>query len=291
MHAILSLGAAHLHARTDLELKQTVERHRFLAIEGLNSKEVLISSFSRRKDEAGTRLTALLATAYALTFTASYMGDTMGLFLILVRACASISKEIIREGHASALIPLDARFETSNAHLNVMQRRLRNAATIPGDDVNGAKVSLRLVEEKCNFLPFQLNLLQSMKLIVNNIDTPFQGKILTIQVRFSPTNNLTAYQHFVAIWDLFTEMAPEDFAAFSDNANLTSVVLQAHFLAMEAMLKSWLMVELGERENVQRNGLLALRCTVLSTVDFTSSLFQWPLSILTRGATWFKKGS
>ena len=35
MHAILALGASHLHANTNLELKQTVDRHRALAMNGL----------------------------------------------------------------------------------------------------------------------------------------------------------------------------------------------------------------------------------------------------------------
>lgn len=35
MHAILALGASHLHANTNIDLKQTVERHRAAAMRGL----------------------------------------------------------------------------------------------------------------------------------------------------------------------------------------------------------------------------------------------------------------
>ena len=106
------------------------------------------------------------------------------------------------------------------------------------------------------------------------------------------SDTLAAYRHYVQIWICFTTMAPSDFAMFTDDTNTTSITLQAHFLAIEALLKPWLIVEFGDREIVQRNGLMALRsCASLSALGPSSHLILWPLRILGRNAKAFKNST
>ena len=68
--------------------------------------------------------------------------------------------------------------------------------------------------------------------------------------------DLIAYCHFVGIWNVFGSMSSEDFATFIDETNSASVVLQAHFMALEALLKPWLMIEV-KTDTVHRSGLTA----------------------------------
>ena len=176
MHGILALGAAHLHASTNLDLKATVDRHRYLAMQGLNSRSPpQCGGLSRGRDDRGTHLTALLATAYLLTFAASYMGDPLSLFLVLVRACSSLTGQIVKEGFTSTLLPEDSRSATSEPHLEVMKRRIRNADALPLEDINEGIASLDLVEKQCSFAPFQRDMLDLMKSVFEHIQDPYKG--------------------------------------------------------------------------------------------------------------------
>lgn len=184
MHGILALGAAHLHSRTTLNLKENIDRHRSLAMQGLNAKELILSGKAKPSfEDNGTRLSAVLATCYLLAFTSSYMGDSLGLFLVLVRACSSLTGQIVQAGHSSPLLPWNARSATAEPHLEVMRRRLRNASPLPAQDVSDAKISLELAEKHCDFLPFQWNVLQSMKSAIEHVDKPFEGMLPRYRVR------------------------------------------------------------------------------------------------------------
>lgn len=173
MHGILALGAAHLHSRTNLQLKGPVEHHRYLAIQGLNGRG--LPETTRSKDETGPRLTALLATSYVLAFTASYMGDSFSSFLVLVRACASITTQIVGDSLASPLLPPDTRSATAQAHLEIMQRRLRLVKPLPPKDISEGLSSLQLVERECHFAPFQWDLFQLVKAVFEHVDQPYEG--------------------------------------------------------------------------------------------------------------------
>ena len=79
-------------------------------------------------------------------------------------------------------------------------------------------------------------------------------------------------------------MSPDNFAVFTDVNDTTSVVLQAHFLAIEALLKPWLVSEVN-RDNGQRNGLTALPSSATLTGSGASfALVRWPLSVLGKEA-------
>jgi hypothetical protein len=79
-------------------------------------------------------------------------------------------------------------------------------------------------------------------------------------------------------------MPPDDFAIFTNATNTTSVVLQAHFLAIEVVLKPWLDTEV-ERDSGQRDGLTALPSSGTLTGDGPSNqLVRWPLKVLGKKA-------
>ena len=177
MHGILALGAAHLHARTDLALKDSVDRHRALAMQGLNSMELRKANGANRSSgDQETMLSALLAACYVLTFASSYMGDSLSLFLVLVRGCSSLTKQIVENGYCSPLLPWKSRSMTPEPHLEVMRRRLLHVAPLSQDEIADARISLALVEKDCVFLPFQWHLFGHMKSVVDNVDEPFQGE-------------------------------------------------------------------------------------------------------------------
>lgn len=91
------------------------------------------------------------------------------------------------------------------------------------------------------------------------------------------TDGVPAYSHFIGIWNEFASMAPADFAIFTNTTDTTSVILQAHFLAIEALLKPWLVTELDGQ--VERNGYSALPSS--ATLGGPSNeLVRWPLRIL-----------
>jgi hypothetical protein len=287
MHGILALGAAHLHSRTNLELQETVDRHRSLAVQGLNNHEHLGHGNKLcGSNDGGSRLTALLATSYVLAFAASYTGEPLSWFLVLVRACASLSGQIVRDGLASPLLPWDSRSATAEPHLEVMRRRLRKVDPLPLEDVNEGLASLAIMERDCHFEPFQEELFRTMKAVFENIDEPYAGpcNFLPYVSLMSRLISCPAYCHFVRIWGAFCSMTSTDFTKFSDVTNTTSVALQAHFLALEALMKPWLMTEV-KKDNAQRLGLTALPSSAtLSASDQPAELMRWPLRILGKQA-------
>lgn len=79
-------------------------------------------------------------------------------------------------------------------------------------------------------------------------------------------------------------MSPDDFAVFINVNDTTSVVLQAHFLAIEALLKPWLYIEI-DRDSGLRNGLTALPSSAtLTGCGPSSKLVRWPLRALGKEA-------
>jgi hypothetical protein len=175
MHGILALGAAHLHAMTNLDLKSVANRHRALAMRGLHSISDKHDSASpnSRDDSSSSGMTAVLAASYLLTFTASYMGDSFDMFLVLVRACSSVTTEIVSKGFPPPLVPANQR-----PHLKIMQKRLDNAPALPSDEIKRAMQSLIRVKTHCTMFSFQQNILNSMKAVLEYVQEPFEGASL-----------------------------------------------------------------------------------------------------------------
>jgi hypothetical protein len=110
MHAVLGLAATHLHLANQVASSGrpfdaqpydgTYEglgiRHRGAAISGLN--EALTKASWNQVD-----LDAMLATAYALTFQATYMHDGLIDFMTMVRGCALLTHRIVDCGHGEQI--------------------------------------------------------------------------------------------------------------------------------------------------------------------------------------------
>jgi hypothetical protein len=114
------------------------------------------------------------------------MGDSLSLFLVLVRACASFTVQIVRKGVASPLLPWDSRSATAEPHLEVMRRRLRGAKPLPLEDINDGLASVKLVERECSFAPFQWDLLQTFKAVLEHTNEPYDC-ISTLSIHNSHT--------------------------------------------------------------------------------------------------------
>jgi hypothetical protein len=162
MHAILSLGASHLSRLTGTDYRKESLTHRGLAISGLNaalsqpSSSTACGASSATLPDADLNLItnspatvanphaygspdAMLATCYALTFQASYMGGSDGLadFITMVRGCALTTAKIKSDDMPTAfnLQP--------NWHFKVMAPRL---ASLPRVDSSLCEDGIRGLE-------------------------------------------------------------------------------------------------------------------------------------------------
>lgn len=176
MHAVLALGAAHLHATTNLDLEQTVQRYRTLAIRGLNSKENFdLGNNDATDPSVSLQATAVLAACFALTFASSYMGDPMGQFLVLVRGCFSVTHRMTKLGLASPFFRHESSHAMSEMHMQVMRERLRNAKPACPELAEAARKSLEQVQRSCTLQSFEQQLHRSMQDIVASASDPITG--------------------------------------------------------------------------------------------------------------------
>jgi len=173
--AILALGAGHLHSTTNLDVADMVQKYRFSAIQGINSEDNfdLPNSLDLNNSD---RATAVLAAIYALAFTSLHMGDPIGHFMVLVRGCSAVTRRIVEAGFTSPLFPQDEEKLSVRPHMDVMRKRMGNATPLPTEVTHAARESLRLVQEKCDFLPFEQDFLDRMKSVVALTSGPIEGE-------------------------------------------------------------------------------------------------------------------
>lgn len=93
-----------------------------------------------------------------------------------------------------------------------------------------------------------------------------------------------AYGSYTRIWNIFAEMEAEDFEHFSNSHSLTSFVLQAHFLALEVLVRPWLDVETPNRRSSNRLLRNLLQAFAASTHGYddkmSHALVAWPRQLL-----------
>ncbi|KAM0723465.1 hypothetical protein Q7P37_000451 [Cladosporium fusiforme] len=268
--AILSLGAAHLQATTDLDLEQTVQKYRFSAIRGVNLADEL--ELEKSPDPSiSDRATAILAACYALTFISLYMGDPVSNFLVLVRGCASLSRRMVQAGLTSPFFPPDEMVILNDPHIAVIRKQLHSAQPLPPAVTAAARGSLRLLETTCDLRPHEKDMLSRMQSIVAVTSGPIE-----------------AANHYLFLWGLFTEMDPCEFDHFTTSSNMTAVVLQVHFLALELMMRPWLQkynIAFHQTHNrVLKNTSLSFTSTA-SAADVVcfEKLVSWPREFLEVG--------
>ena len=86
-------------------------------------------------------------------------------------------------------------------------------------------------------------------------------------------------------------MSSEDFAMFIDETNSASVVLQAHFMALETLLAPWLILEV-KQDMAPPSGLTGLPSSAtMSASGMPKDLMRWPLRFLAKKAKHFHTSS
>jgi hypothetical protein len=117
-----------------------------------------------------------------------------------------------------------------------------NAMPLPTEVIDAARASLHFVGETCDFLPFEQDFLDRMKSVVAVTSGPIEGDWNPPKLIFAVEmlTRSTAFNHYTELWNLLVDMSPEDFENFNGSQRLTLLVLQAHFLALEIVVRPWL---------------------------------------------------
>lgn len=143
-----------------------------------------------------------------------------------------------------------------------MRERLFNAPALACTaEIAQVKASLDLVRSLCAFTPTELDIWTHMRQILDNTDRPSK-----------------AYCHLIATWDVFTTMGAYDFARFVNTSNVTSIVLQTHFLALEELSKPWLDLQLpaGRAENHQAGCAIEALLALAEADTASKAMLDWP---------------
>ena len=103
------------------------------------------------------------------------MGDPIGHFMVLVRGCSAVTRRMVEAGFTSPLFPQGEENLSVRPHMDVMRKRMGNAMPLPTEVIDAARASLCMVEECCDFLPFEQDFLNRMKLVVAVTSGPIEG--------------------------------------------------------------------------------------------------------------------
>jgi hypothetical protein len=282
----LALGAGHLHATTNLDIADTVHRYRSSAIRGINSEDNF--DLPGAKDlTASDRATAVLAAIYALAFTSLHMGDPIGHFMVLVRGCSSVTRRIVEAGFTSPLFPQDLDHLSPRPHMEVMRKRLGNATPLPAEVTEAARQSLDFVEMclSSEFLPFELDFLQRMQKVVAITSGPIEGEFnerpRAICAHWS--DHGVAFNHYTELWNLIIDMEPDQFEYFNGSVRTPLLVLQAHFLAFEIVLRPFLQASgafVNGDSKLLRNVLQQFPREDSVSAELSMQLISWPAMLL-----------
>lgn len=256
MHALLSLGASHLGRLTGMDYRRESLIHRGNAIAGLNKA---LSQTARVYGESD----AMLASCYALTFQASYMGDGLADFITMVRGCA-LTTEKIRQDHSPTAFNLQPEW-----HFKFMAPRLQNLPPVDPllleDAYNGLE----------NIRPY----------LTGNTEIDFHAALVDVvaSLQASPASG---YLQFTGVYGVWYELCHDAFKTFLDPNNLVSQLLLAYFVGVQL-----LMVPLAAHEWPNRSDPSRVR-VLYGTVEWAEGIFErledsewnvhldWPRSII-----------
>lgn len=209
MHALLGLGASHLHRVDPTPCYQaSAVSHRGHAIAGLNAALNNLEP-STRADETD----AMLATAYSLTFQASYMEDGLVDFITMVRGCALITEQI-RTSRAATSFSLK-----HDAHLAHLEPDVSNPPLIDADILNAGLLSLAKVSSILN----------------NRTDLEFFFALKrTLQACQESTRE--GFVEFVNIYTVWFKTTSPEFNELIRPTNDTAKVLLCYFTAIQMLM-------------------------------------------------------
>ncbi|KIV79582.1 hypothetical protein PV11_07133 [Exophiala sideris] len=257
MHAILSLGASHLSRLTGVDYRKESLVHRGHAIAGLNHA---LSQTARAYGESD----AMLASCYALTFQASYMGDGLSDFITMIRGCALTTEKIHQE---QALTAFNLQPDT---HINFMASRLQHLPRVDPTILEDAYIALDEIR------PY----------LVDDTHLDFHDALfdVIISLQASPASG---YLRFIDLYGVWYELCNESFRTFLDGDNLVSQLLLAYFVGIQL-----LMVPLATQESSNRADVSRVR-VLYGIVEWAENIFErleaselepqltWPRKIIT----------
>ncbi|KAK4942070.1 hypothetical protein LTR10_018106 [Elasticomyces elasticus] len=257
MHAILSLGASHLSRLTGVDYRKESLVHRGHAIAGLNHA---LSQTARAYGESD----AMLASCYALTFQASYMGDGLSDFITMIRGCALTTEKIHQE---QALTAFNLQPDT---HINFMASRLQHLPRVDPTILEDAYIALDEIR------PY----------LVDDTHLDFHDALfdVIISLQASPASG---YLRFIDLYGVWYELCNESFRTFLDGDNLVSQLLLAYFVGIQL-----LMVPLATQESSNRADVSRVR-VLYGIVEWAENIFErleaselepqltWPRKIVT----------
>ncbi|KEF60381.1 uncharacterized protein A1O9_01941 [Exophiala aquamarina CBS 119918] len=238
MHAILSLGASHLSRLTGVDYRRESLVHRGQAISGLNTA---LSQVSRVYGESD----AMLASCYALTFQASYMGDGLTDFITMVRGCA-LTTEKIRQDHSPTAFNLQPEW-----HFKYMAPRLMSLPSV--DPI--------LLEEGYNALE------NIRPYITTDTEIDFHAALVDVvaSLQASPASG---YLQFVGVYGVWYELCHDAFKTFLDPNNLMAQLLLAYFVGVQLLMVPLAAAEYPNRADVSRVRVL------FGTIEWAEGIFE-----------------
>ncbi|XPT00576.1 hypothetical protein M3J09_009727 [Ascochyta lentis] len=217
IHSILALAASHLDAVSNTGVAEQAIQHRILAVKSLNEA---LSVPPKSKSEKDARM----AAALALAFQSSHLQDGLAEFLTMVRGC-----NLIASGEVSTCSDLAFNAFGEDGHLRQMKDRISTTPQFncpTHEDLGLAATSLASIEY-LNMSPFE-------NMYWSALDT-------TVQNAYN--RPIDAYTSFVALYNIPSRWSHDEFQAFIDPNNSTAQILQAHFIAVQAILTPILYLE------------------------------------------------
>ncbi|KIW65358.1 hypothetical protein PV04_07624 [Phialophora macrospora] len=238
MHALLSLGASHLSRLTGVDYRRESLIHRGHAISGLNQA---LSQNARTFGESD----AMLASCYALTFQASYMGDGLADFITMVRGCA-LTTEKIKQEHAPTAFNLQPDW-----HFKYMAPRLQNLPP----------VDPRLLEDAYDGL-------ETIRPFLNGTtEIDFHAALVDV-ITSLQTSPASGYLQFIGVYGVWYDMCHDSFKEFLDPNNLVAQLLLAYFVGLQLLMVPLAAHEWPHRADVSRVRVLQ------GSVEWAQGIFE-----------------
>lgn len=238
MHALLSLGASHLSRLTGVDYRRESLTHRGQAIAGLNQA---LSQTQRNYGESD----AMLASCYALTFQASYMGDGLADFITMVRGCA-LTTDKIRQDHSPTAFNLQPDW-----HFKYMASRLAHLPPVDPIHLEEAYMALE------NLRPY----------VSGDTEIDFHDALIDVvaSLQASPASG---YLQFVGVYAVWYELCHDAFKTFLDPNNLMAQLLLAYFVGLQLLMVPLAACEWQPRADVTRVRVL------FGTIEWAEGIFN-----------------
>jgi hypothetical protein len=238
MHAILSLGASHLSRLTGIDYRRESLVHRGQAIAGLNKA---LSQTAQSYGESD----AQLASCYALTFQASYMGDGLSDFITMVRGCA-LTTDKIRQDHSPTAFNI-----RPDCHWKYMAPRLQNLPPVDPVWLEDAYDALE------NIAPY----------VSGDTVIDFHAALVDVVISLQ-ASSASGYLQFSGLYGVWYELCHDAFKTFLDPDNLVAQLLLAYFVGVQLLVVPLATHEWPGRADVSRVRVLH------GTVEWAEGIFE-----------------